>query len=310
MTKFWNTFVTLCSPRSFQWFSSGSPEEPFWLFALCGRFADLSGVARSIVDTARFDARVPGSKTADELDELVVLFNQMLEKIEILLRGMKDSLDNVAHDLRTPVTRLRVTAEEALRSGAGREARREALADCLEESERVMTMLNTLMDISEAETGTMKLSLENINLGALVEEVVDLYDDVAEEKSIKLSTNAPSDVYLRADRVRLRQVLANLVDNAVKYTPSGGSVDIEASQKGQQAVLLVKDSGIGIPLDEIPRIWDRLYRGDKSRSQRGLGLGLSLVKAVVQAHHGQVEASANPSGGSMFFVYLPLAPAA
>ena len=270
----------------------------------------LSGVARSIVDTGRFDARVPGSTTGDELNELVVLFNQMLEKIEVLIRGMKDSLDNVAHDLRTPVTRFRGTAEEALRSGAGPEACREALADCLEESERVMTMLDTLMDVSEAETGTMKLSFENINLSALIEEVAELYDYVAEEKNIKLSTNVPSDVYLRADRARLRQVLANLVDNAVKYTPSGGRIDIEASKKGQQAVLLVKDSGIGIPRDEIARIWDRLYRGDKSRSQRGLGLGLSLVKAVVQAHHGQVEVSSNPSGGSVFSVYLPLLPAA
>ena len=154
------------------------------------------------------------------------------------------------------------------------------------------------------------LSLESINLAALIDEVAELYDCVAEEKGIQLSTSAPNDLYLRGDRVRLRQVLANLLDNAVKYTPSGGRIDIEASKSGQQAVLFVKDSGIGIPLDEVPRIWDPLYRGDKSRSQRGLGLGLSLVKAVVQAHQGQVEASANPSGGSVFSVYLPLLPAA
>jgi signal transduction histidine kinase len=100
-------------------------------------------------------------------------------------------------------------------------------------------------------------------------------------------------------------VLANLVDNAIKYTPNGGRIAIEASQEKQQAVLLVKDNGIGIPVEEMPRIWDRLYRGDKSRSQRGLGLGLSLVKAVIQAHHGRVEAAPNPGGGSIFSVYLP-----
>jgi signal transduction histidine kinase len=306
LEHFRDTLLATIIPMVLIGFAGGA----FLAFRALRPIRNLSGVARSIVDTARFDARVPGSKTADELDELVVLFNQMLEKIEILIRGMKDSLDNVAHDLRTPVTRFRGTAEEALQSGAGPEACREALADCLEESERVMTMLNTLMDVSEAETGTMKLSFENINLGALIEEVAELYDDVAEEKGIKFSTTAPNDLCLRADRARLRQVLANLVDNAVKYTPSGGRIELEAYKKGQQAVLLVKDSGIGIPLDEIARIWDRLYRGDKSRSQRGLGLGLSLVKAVVQAHHGQVEASPNPSGGSVFFVYLPLVPAA
>ena len=100
----------------------------------------------------------------------------------------------------------------------------------------------------------------------------------------------------------------NLVDNAIKYTPRGGRVDIEAFHRGQQVVLIISDNGIGIPSDEMPRIWDRLYRGDKSRSQRGLGLGLSLVRAVVQAHHGRVEAAANASGGSLFSLYLPLSP--
>jgi signal transduction histidine kinase len=269
---------------------------------------NLSLVARSIVDTARFDARVPANDTGGELSELVIVFNQMLEKIELLIQSMKDALDNVAHDLRTPVTRFRGVAEAALRAEADGDVCREALADCLEESDRVMTMLNTLMDISEAETGMMKLSLDNVNLAALVEEVADLYGDVADDKSIAVSTRASKDICLIADRAKLRQVLANLVDNAIKYTPCGGRVDIEAFENPQAAVVLVKDNGIGIPPDDLPRIWDRLYRGDKSRSQRGLGLGLSLVKAVVQAHHGKIEAAPNPGGGSVFSLYLPLSP--
>jgi|RhiMetdeSRZDD1v2_1073273.scaffolds.fasta_scaffold88232_3 signal transduction histidine kinase len=268
---------------------------------------DLTGAVRSIIGTANVAARVSASRTDDELNELVRLFNRMLEKIEILIKGMRQALDSVAHDLRTPMTRLRAVAETALQSNANPGACREALADCLEESERVMTMLDTLMDISEAETGAMKLSLERVNISDLIEDVLDLYRHVAEEKNVSLLTNAPEDLCLHADHGRMRQVLANLLDNAVKYTSSGGRVEIEAFQRGQQVIILFRDTGMGIPLEEIPRIWDRLYRGDKSRSQRGLGLGLSLVKAVVQAHDGRVEASCNAGGGALFAVYFPVA---
>ena len=270
----------------------------------------LSIAARSIIDTARFEARVPDSETGDELNALVILFNQMLEKIENLIGGMRDALDNVAHDLRTPVTRLRGVAEQTLRSDAGADACREALADCLEESDRVMAILNSLMDISEAETGTMKLALEDVNLAELVHEVTGLYEHVADEAQVRMTTDVPRVLSLRADRTRLRQVVANLVDNAIKYTPSGGRVEIAATRAEREVLLSVRDNGIGIPADELPRIWDRLYRGDKSRSQRGLGLGLSLVKAVVEAHQGRVEASSDPGGGSVFSLSLPLPPAA
>ncbi len=268
---------------------------------------NLTRVVRSIVDTGRFDARVPDTRARDELSDLVTLFNVMLAKIEKLVQSMKEALDNVAHDLRTPMMRLRVVAEEALRSDADGQARHEALADCLEETEKLTLMLDTLMDISEAETGAMKLAIETVDLAALINEVMDLYSYAAEEKGVTVQVRATPALLLRADRMRLRQVIANLVDNAIKYTPEGGRVELETLESDGQALLVVRDTGIGIPAAEIERIWERLYRGDKSRSQRGLGLGLSLVKAVVERHQGSVEVKSDPKTGSVFSLRLPLA---
>jgi signal transduction histidine kinase len=264
----------------------------------------LADTVRSILRTGRTDVRVPTQNTGDALDELSSLVNAMLERIDAVLAGMRGALDNVGHDLRTPMTRLRGIAETALTS-ADPVLVREALAECLEESDRVIEMLNTLMDISEAETGTMALRREQTDLNDLIRQSVELYEDVAEERGIEIRTSVPPELAVAVDRNRMRQVVANLLDNAVKYTAAGGVVQIAARRDRSDAVLTVSDTGVGIPPEELPRIWDRLYRGDKSRSTRGLGLGLSLVKAIVAAHGGRVDVQSQPGAGSTFELRLP-----
>jgi signal transduction histidine kinase len=203
----------------------------------------------------------------------------------------------------------------AAESGEDRERYRDALADCVEETDRVLVMLNTLMDISEAESGAMKLTREPVPLADVVARAVDLYRDVADAKGVTLipavsgfSRTPSDDVVVTGDRTRLEQVAANLLDNAIKYTPAGGEVRIDVRRAAGTAVLEVRDTGQGIPADELPRVFDRLFRGDASRTERGLGLGLSLVRAVVQAHGGRVEATSEVGGGSTFSVFLPTSP--
>jgi signal transduction histidine kinase len=161
------------------------------------------------------------------------------------------------------------------------------------------------MDITEAEAGMMKLQYERLDLCQLLREVIELYEYVAEERKVGVRGNFLEPCEVSVDPTRLRQVFANLLDNAIKYTPEGGRVTITTHNEPTQVVVHFRDTGIGIPVEEQNKIWVRLYRGDKSRSQRGLGLGLSLVKAVVEAHHGKVLLMSEVGSGSDFSVVLP-----
>ena len=259
--------------------------------------------ARRIISTGTLEARVPMPERADDIAELVGQFNTVLDKNAGLLRAMREALDNVAHDLRTPLTSMRGNAELALARGDDG-ACREALADCVERADEVLRLLRAVMEVSEAEAGMLRLEKAPCDLGELARGAGDLYDDVAQSKQITLTIDAPA-VAVLADATRIRQVIANLLDNAVKYTPEGGRVSVSVEALEAEAVLTVRDSGPGVPEAEQPRIWERLYRGDQSRSQSGLGLGLSLVRAIVEAHGGRVGMSNAAEGGAVFRVSLP-----
>ncbi|GAB6038869.1 hypothetical protein JCM15519_34280 [Fundidesulfovibrio butyratiphilus] len=266
---------------------------------------DLIATVQSI-ELGSMDARVPMRQGESELVELARLFNSMLDRISTLIRGMRDALDNVAHDLRTPATRARAVIETALaQSGDDKEALREALMDCAEETERIMTMLTALMDISEAETGTMRLYKERLDVADLIEESAELYEDLAQERGVTLVTDSPAGLFAMADPTRIRQVLANLLDNALKYSCPGGKVELRGRLEGGDVRVSVRDEGEGIPPEDIPRIFDRLFRGDKSRTHRGLGLGLSLVRAVLKAHGGEIGVESEVGRGSCFTFTLP-----
>ncbi len=265
----------------------------------------LEAATHAILETGRFDTRVVTRGTRDPLDRLGTSINTLLARLERLVRGMRDALNNVAHDLRTPLTRLRNVAESALdeRDPA---AAREGLGRTLEEADRVSATLTALMDISEAETGTLRLAPERVHVAAVVEEALSLHADEAEDAGIGIATRIDPALTLIADRTRLRQVVANLIENAVKYSQAGGRIDIEAAATTPEAIAItVRDTGVGISAADLPFVWDRLYRGDASRSARGLGLGLSLVKAIVEAHEGRVEVASTPGQGSAFTVTLP-----
>ncbi len=267
---------------------------------------ELIDVVQNIITTGRTDTRVPVREAqGDAVHELSGLFNAMLDRINALLGAMGESLDNVAHDLRTPIARLRAVAGRALESGSAAQ-QREALADCLEEAERLLSMVNTLMDISEAETGVLKLPLEPVAVRQILGEAVELYEDVAEAKHVAVTLEPGTDVAVNGAPDGLRRVFANLLDNAIKYTPEGGAVHLTVRRNDDAAVVTVADTGAGIAPEHLPRIWDRLYRADASRSERGLGLGLSLVKAYVIAHGGTVDAVSTPGRGSTFTVRLPV----
>lgn len=241
-----------------------------------------------------------------QLNELVVIINKMLARNQETFDAMRNSLDNVAHDLRTPMTRLRGSAEAALISD-DHDSIHDSLADCLEESDNVLQMLNSMMDLAEIESGAMKLKISTFKISAILDQVIDLYEIIAEDSNMTINTDIHDNLEIKGDRIRLKQVFANLIDNAIKYSPDNSIINVVVRQKGKAIVVSVQDQGLGIEGQDKVLIFNRLYRADASRSKHGIGLGLSLVKGIVEAHNGRITVeSFGTDKGSTFKVALPI----
>lgn len=268
--------------------------------------APLRGLLSTIrmIEKGNLSGRVPASSTNDELQEIGDTFNRMIARIENLIKIMGESLDNVAHDIRTPLTRIRSVAEHALLSN-DTALLRESLEDTAESSMQIAELVDQLLSISETEAGVLQLHLENCDIKSLVMDVVDIYEFPALEKLIKIDfSSISSDLKWTIDRKRIKQVIANLIDNAIKFSPAQSEILISAIVDKENLLINISDQGCGITEADRIRIWDRLFRSDKSRSTKGLGLGLAIVRAVVLAHRGRCEITAL-SVGTQFSVILP-----
>jgi signal transduction histidine kinase len=241
--------------------------------------------------------RVPTSGTGDEFDDLSGHLNRMLDRIERLLHGMREVSDNVAHDLRSPLNRLRNRLELAgMRQPPDSETARDIDA-AVQETDRLIATFNALLLIAEAEAGSVRETMEDFRLDEVIQGIGELYGPLADEKHLRFSVEIPAGgAFIHGNRNLVSQALANLIDNAIKYTPAGGSVTVTLNNAAETSALTVADTGPGIPPEDRARVTDRFVRLESSRNSPGTGLGLSLVAAVARLHDAELVLGDNNPG--------------
>jgi heavy metal sensor kinase len=270
----------------------------------------MSGVQR-VTDTATsigrndLGRRVPLADEGEEINALTRAFNAMLERIEVLLGEFRQITDNVAHELRTPITRIRGTAETTLKSSNDLDEYREMAASVIEGCDDLVEMIGIMLEIAHTDSGVIELNLVPLDLLEIVEEAADLFTPMAEDKDIMIrliKSSRPAMVNI--DRRKIQRVVANILDNAIKYTPRGGVITVTVKIAAGNASVEISDTGIGIGENDMPHIFERFYRGDISRSTSGSGLGLSLALAVIHAHGGDITVQSTEHGTTFSF-FLP-----
>jgi signal transduction histidine kinase len=279
------------------------------------RIDAMTGTAQTIM-RGDLTGRLPIAGTGDELDRLAENVNAMLERIEALMRGLKEVSDNIAHDLKTPLTRLRNRCEEALRNPSGESGYRAALESTIAESDDLIRTFDALLMIARAESGQARDNMTEFDAAQIVRDVGELYEPLAEEKGLELKVEAPTAAPVRGNRELVSQALANLIDNAIKYAAPNGNADtvangaanngsangapaeiiVAAGNEGERIALSVADHGPGIPEADRGRVVERFVRLEQSRSAPGSGLGLSLASAVARLHGGELKLEDNRPG--------------
>lgn len=250
-----------------------------------------------------FARRLAPGNEGKEIDDLATAFNNMLERIQSLVTELQEITNGIAHDIRSPLTRIRGIAETTLTGPPHLDAYQEMTGIIIEECDRLMGMINTTLEIAETESGSAALPKTPVDLTTLVKTAHELFRPLAEDKNILFDIDVPPETLLTlGDLSRLQRALAHLVDNAIKYTPAGGRLAISAKANRTNVHISVTDSGIGINQRDLPHIFERFYRGDKSRSTPGNGLGLSLAQAIIRAHGGEITAMSSPGTGSSFSI--------
>jgi heavy metal sensor kinase len=273
--------------------------------------AGVTGITRTAnnITGNNLEARVAGTGNKDELDHLATTFNLMLDRIETLVKGIREMSDNIAHDLKSPVTRIRGFAELALTQDDDLEEYRIMASSTIEESDRLLDMINTMLVISKADAGEMDLQLESMDLSEMIKGACELFSPLAEDKNIAFINSIEKNICVVADIRMLQRAFSNLLDNAIKYTPGNGKICIELSKETKtengKVVIQVEDSGIGIPETDVDKIFKRFYRAESSRTTPGTGLGLSLARAIIRQHNGDITVSMPKGSGTVFRITLP-----
>jgi heavy metal sensor kinase len=253
--------------------------------------------------------RLPLQKTGDELERLSATLNRMIERLEEAFQHSRRFMADASHELRTPLTVLRGELESFVQEKTLTADSRERIGSALEEVERLVNIVEGLFAISRLDAGEAQAEWIQFDLAGLASATADQMSLLAEDKNIKVTCASANHVWVEGDRARMKQVVVNLLDNAIKFTPAGGTVSLAVRGQDNTAVLEVRDTGAGIPHESLPRIFERFFRVDPARQRElgGAGLGLSIVKSICAAHHGHVEATSTLGQGSVFRVELPLA---